>query len=107
MSSDLDDIGFQLNNFGSLVDNDGNSEDMHAVENGKHPAESLNSKPIEAIYGTTSQWKKKNIHIESGQIFPECMEDHCANYKSNNPYMYDTTKACKKFVYFIILNILT
>ena len=105
--SELDDIGFQLDNFSCLVNNENcNSEGFHAVENGKHPAGSFNSRTNRS-YLWTNITAEEIEYIENGQISPECMEDHhnivptTKAIKSPNPYMYDTTKVSKIFVYFI------
>lgn len=111
--SELDDFGFQLDNFGCLVNNENrNSEGLHAVENGKHPAGSFNSRTNRSYLWTNITVEERE-YIESGQISPECMEDHhnivptTKAIKSPNPYMYDTTKVSKFLYILYILNSLT
>ena len=106
--SELDNVDFHGDNFGFLVDNDenGGTKGKHAVENGKHPGRSFNPITNRSFLWTNITAEEKE-YFESGQISPECMEDHhnivptTKATKSRNPYMYDTTKVSKSFVYFI------
>ena len=111
---DFEDISFQLEDASRcLVDNGDNgtcsSENVHAVENGNHLAGSFNSRTTKRSYLWTNITADEKDEIESGQISPECMEDHhnivptTKAMRSRNPYMYNTTKVSKNYVYSTVI----